>query len=29
MLERERPVLDAADSELLRIVHALPYRQRA
>jgi RNA polymerase sigma factor (sigma-70 family) len=27
-LERERPVLDAADSELLGIVQGLPYRQR-
>jgi RNA polymerase sigma factor (sigma-70 family) len=28
MLERERPVLDAADRELLDIVQRLPYRQR-
>ena len=28
MLERERPVLDAGDSELLGIVQGLPYRQR-
>lgn len=28
MLERERPALDPADSELLAIVQGLPYRQR-